>query len=82
MVSRASPKRLKLSSRALKSGTASLTKSETRSSMSPQKISGRLWLSSLLFKPATLNAAEIALNDLEKTWGDKYPTVVKSWRTK
>lgn len=35
-----------------------------------------------VYKAATLNAAEIALNELEAKWGDKYPMVIKSWRTK
>ena len=35
-----------------------------------------------VYKAATLNAAELALNDLEDKWGDKYPMVLKSWRTK
>jgi putative transposase len=35
-----------------------------------------------VYKAATLNAAELALNDLEDKWGDKYPMVIKSWRTK
>lgn len=35
-----------------------------------------------VYKAATLNAAEIALNDLEGKWGDKYPMVIKSWRSK
>ena len=32
-----------------------------------------------VYKATTLNAAELALN---KTWNDKYPMVIKSWRTK
>ena len=32
-------------------------------------------------KGATLNAAELALNDLEDNWGHKCPMVIKSWRT-
>jgi transposase-like protein len=35
-----------------------------------------------VYKAATLNAAEIALDDLETKWGDKYPMVIKSWRSK
>ena len=35
-----------------------------------------------VYKAATLNAAEIALDELEAKWGDKYPMVIKSWRTK
>ncbi|TBR44878.1 IS256 family transposase [Marinomonas agarivorans] len=33
-------------------------------------------------KAATLNAAEIALDELEAKWGEKYPMVIQSWRTK
>src|SRR5690554_111652 len=35
-----------------------------------------------VYKAATLNAAEIALDELESKWGDKYPMVIKSWRSK
>src|SRR5690554_2736747 len=35
-----------------------------------------------VYKAATLNAAESALNELEAKWGDKYPMVIKSWRSK
>ncbi len=35
-----------------------------------------------VYKAATLNAAETALDDLEAKWGQKYPMVIKSWRTK
>lgn len=35
-----------------------------------------------VYKAATKNAAEIALDALEKKWGDKYPVVIKSWRSK
>ena len=35
-----------------------------------------------VYKAATLNAAELALDDLEAKWGDKYPIVIKSWRDK
>ena len=35
-----------------------------------------------VYKAATLNAAEIALDDLEMKWGDTYPMVIKSWRMK
>lgn len=35
-----------------------------------------------VYKAATLNAAEIALDELEAKWGDKYPMVLKSWRSK
>ncbi len=35
-----------------------------------------------VYKAATLNAAELALDDLEARWGDKYPMVITSWRSK
>jgi putative transposase len=35
-----------------------------------------------VYKAATLNAAELALDDLDAKWGDRYPMVIKSWRTK
>ena len=35
-----------------------------------------------VYKAATLNAAEIALDELEAKWGEKYPMVIKSWRDK
>lgn len=35
-----------------------------------------------VYKAATKSAAESALDDLEAKWGDKYPIVIKSWRTK
>lgn len=35
-----------------------------------------------VYKAATLNAAELALDELETKWGDKYPMVIKSWRSK
>lgn len=35
-----------------------------------------------VYKAATLNAAEIALDELESKWGEKYPVVIKSWRSK
>jgi transposase-like protein len=35
-----------------------------------------------VYKAATLNAAELALDDLEAKWGEKYPMVIKSWRSK
>lgn len=35
-----------------------------------------------VYKAATLNAAELALDELEAKWGDKYPMVIKSWREK
>lgn len=35
-----------------------------------------------VYKAATLNAAERALDELEAKWGDKHPMVIKSWRSK
>lgn len=35
-----------------------------------------------VYKAATLNAAERALDELDAKWGDKYPVVIKSWRSK
>ena len=35
-----------------------------------------------VYKAATLNAAEHALDELEGKWGDKYPMVIASWRNK
>jgi hypothetical protein len=35
-----------------------------------------------VYKAATLNAAEIPLDELEAKWGAKYPMVIKSWRGK
>jgi transposase-like protein len=35
-----------------------------------------------VYKAATLNAAETALDELEAKWGDRYPLVIKSWRSK
>jgi len=35
-----------------------------------------------VYKAATKEAAEAALDDLESRWGDKYPIVIKSWRSK
>lgn len=35
-----------------------------------------------VYKAATLNTAEMALDELETKWGDKYPVVIKSWRNK
>jgi transposase-like protein len=35
-----------------------------------------------VYKAATLNAAENALDELEAKWGAKYPMVIKSWRGK
>ena len=33
-----------------------------------------------IYKAATLNAAELALDELESKWGEKYPMVIQSWR--
>jgi len=35
-----------------------------------------------VYKAATLNAAESALDELDAKWGEKYPIVIKSWRSK
>ena len=35
-----------------------------------------------VYRAASLGEAELALDELEATWGDKYPVVIKSWRTK
>jgi len=35
-----------------------------------------------VYKAATLEGAEAALDELEAKWGEKYPIVVKSWRRK
>lgn len=35
-----------------------------------------------VYKAATLNAAEAALDELDAKWGDKYPMVIQSWRSK
>jgi len=35
-----------------------------------------------VYKALTKEAAESALDDLEKTWGNKYPIVIKSWLSK
>ena len=35
-----------------------------------------------VYKAATLNAAESALDELDNKWGEKYPMVIKSWRSK
>lgn len=35
-----------------------------------------------VYKAATMNAAEAALDDLDAKWGDKYPLVINSWRNK
>jgi transposase-like protein len=34
------------------------------------------------YKAATLNTAEVALDELKTKWADKYPMVIKSWRSK
>ena len=35
-----------------------------------------------VYKAATREAAEIALDELESRWGSQYPIVIKSWRNK
>ena len=35
-----------------------------------------------VYKATTKRAAENALDDLESKWGEKYPMVIKSWRSK
>lgn len=35
-----------------------------------------------VYKATNLDAAESALNELEAKWGERYPMVIKSWRTK
>lgn len=35
-----------------------------------------------VYRAATKNAAEIALDELEAKWGAQYPIVIKSWRNK
>lgn len=35
-----------------------------------------------VYKAATLNAAEIALDELDARWGERYPMVIQSWRSK
>jgi len=35
-----------------------------------------------VYKAATLNAAETALDELDAKWGDKYPMVIQSWKAK
>ena len=35
-----------------------------------------------VYRAVTREAAELALDELEKAWGDKYPIVIKSWRNK
>ena len=36
----------------------------------------------LVYGASTKEGAEIALDDLEKKWGEQYPIVIKSWRDK
>lgn len=35
-----------------------------------------------IYRADTKDAAEIALDELDEKWGQKYPLVIKSWRTK
>ena len=35
-----------------------------------------------VYRAETLGRAQSAMDDLEERWGDQYPTVIKSWRTK
>lgn len=35
-----------------------------------------------VYRAASLGEAQTALDELESAWGDKYPIVIKSWRTK
>ncbi len=35
-----------------------------------------------VYKALNKEAAESAIDDLEKAWGDKYPIVIQSWRKK
>ena len=35
-----------------------------------------------VYKALTKDAAEVALDELESRWGEKYPIVIKSWRNK
>lgn len=35
-----------------------------------------------VYRARSLGEAEAALDDLESVWGEKYPIVIKSWRTK
>ncbi|MFT6046566.1 MAG: putative transposase [Arenicella sp.] len=35
-----------------------------------------------VYKALNKEAAESALDDLEETWGDRYPIVIQSWRKK
>lgn len=34
-----------------------------------------------IYQAATLSQAEAALDEFEKEWGEKYPSIVRSWRT-
>lgn len=36
----------------------------------------------VVYKAATKNAAETALNELDAKWGKQYPVVIRSWRNK
>jgi putative transposase len=33
-----------------------------------------------IYESNTVESAQLALDDFELTWGDKYPAIVKSWR--
>jgi len=35
-----------------------------------------------VYKASTLNAAETALDESDAKWGDKYPMLIQSWRSK
>jgi len=35
-----------------------------------------------VYRATTLSAAESAMDELEKKWGEQYPIVIKSWRSK
>jgi len=35
----------------------------------------------LVYKAETKELAELNLDKLEEKWGEKYPIVIKSWRT-
>ncbi len=35
-----------------------------------------------VYKALTIDAAEVALDELESRWGSLYPIVIKSWRNK
>ena len=35
-----------------------------------------------VYRASGKEAAESALDELDKAWGEKYPIVIKSWRTK